>query len=199
MHRRGSPLAPRCRLSRVTLIKPRRFSDDRGWFMETWSRRALASLGIDVDFVQDNHSLSRPVGTVRGLHFQTPPHGQGKLVRCTAGRIMDYAVDIRRGSPTWGRSVGAELSAENGHQLWVPVGFAHAFVTLEPDTEVVYKVTSYYAPAHDGGIRWDSAGIDWPLPPSGPVLSDKDKALPALDAFETPFAFEGEPLPAHLD
>jgi dTDP-4-dehydrorhamnose 3,5-epimerase len=180
------------------LIEPRRFSDERGWFVESWSRRNLAGLGIDADFVQDNHSLSRPVGTVRGLHFQTPPHGQGKLVRCVVGRIMDYVVDVRRGSPTYGRSLGVELTAENGRQLWIPVGFAHGFVTLEPDTEIVYKCTDYYAPANDGGIRWDSAGIDWPLPPSGPVLSDKDAKLPALTDLDSPFAYDGEPLPAQL-
>ena len=180
------------------LIEPRRFSDERGWFVETWSRKTLAGLGIDADFVQDNHSLSRPVGTVRGLHFQTPPHGQGKLVRCVAGRIMDYAVDVRRGSPTFGKVLGAAHSAENGRQLRIPVGYAHAFVTLEPDTEVVYKCTDYYAPANDGGIRWDSAGIDWPLPASGPVLSDKDRKLPPLSEFDSPFAYDGEPMPAHL-
>lgn len=184
--------------SRVVLVKPKRFGDERGWFMETWSRRKFAELGIGPDFVQDNHSLSRDVGTVRGLHFQTPPHAQGKLVRCTAGRIVDYAVDVRRGSPTYGRHVSTELSAENGWQLWVPVGFAHAFVTLEPDTEVVYKVTDYYAPDCDGGVRWDSPtiDIDWPLPPTGPVLSDKDRKLPTLSEFDSPFAYDGEPLSA---
>ncbi len=181
------------------LIKPRRFGDERGWFMETWSRRALAALGIEAEFVQDNHSLSRAVGTLRGLHFQTPPHAQGKLVRCVAGRVMDYALDIRRGSPTYGKWLGAELSAASGHQLWIPAGFAHAFVTLEPDTEVVYKVTDDYAPANDGGIRWDSVGIDWPLPPAGPVLSDKDRSLPSLAEFDSPFPYDGEPLAATLD
>lgn len=185
--------------SRVRLIKPRRFGDERGWFMETWSRKALAAQGIEAEFVQDNHSLSRAAGTLRGLHFQTPPHVQGKLVRCTAGRVMDYAVDVRRGSPTWGRWVGAELSAENGHQLWIPGGFAHAFVTLEADTEIAYKCTDYYAPSNDGGIRWDSVGIDWPLPPSGPVLSEKDTKLPRLEEFDSPFAYDGEPLAAQLD
>lgn len=185
-------------LPRVMLIKPRRFGDERGWFMETWSRKALAALGVADEFVQDNHSMSAKVGTLRGLHFQTPPHAQGKLVRCTAGRIMDYAVDVRQGSPTYGRWVGAKLTAENGHQLWVPVGFAHAFVTLEPNTEVVYKVTADYAPASDGGIRWDSVGIDWPVPASGPVLSDKDKALPSLAEFQSPFTYDGEPLSPDL-
>ena len=185
-------------MASVTLLKPRRFGDDRGWFMETYSRRALSALGIADELVQDNHSLSRSVGTLRGLHFQTPPHVQGKLVRCTAGRIMDYAVDIRRGSPTYGRHVAAELSAENGHQLWVPGGFAHAFVTLEPDTEVAYKVTDYYAPHCDGGIRFDSVDIDWPFPATGAVLSEKDKALPSLAAFDSPFPYDGEPLAATL-
>jgi dTDP-4-dehydrorhamnose 3,5-epimerase len=180
------------------LIKPRRFADERGWFMETWSRRALLALGVDAEFVQDNHSMSSRAGTLRGLHFQSPPHAQGKLVRCTAGRIMDYAVDIRRGSPTYGRWVGAELTAGNGHQMWVPVGFAHAFLTLEPETEVAYKVTDDYAPQSDGGIRWDSVGIDWPLPPSGPVLSEKDRALQPLAEFDSPFEYDGDPLPEEL-
>ena len=187
-------------MARVILLKPRRFADDRGWFSETYTRRAAAAAGIDVEFVQDNHSLSREAGTIRGLHFQTPPHGQGKLVRCTAGRIMDCAVDVRRGSPTYGRHVSAELSAENGHQLYVPVGFAHAFLTIEPDCEVIYKVTDYYAPASDGGVRFDSPeiGIAWPLPPGGAVLSDKDRRLPTLSEFDSPFAYDGEPLSPDL-
>lgn len=167
--------------------------------METYSRRALAERGIGVEFVQDNHSLSREIGTLRGLHFQVPPHGQGKLVRCTAGRIMDYALDVRRGSPTYGRFLAAELSAENGHQLWIAAGFAHAFVTLVPDSEVVYKVTDYYAPQSDGGIRFEGAGIDWPLPGVAPLLSDKDRALPRLSEFDSPFAYDGQPLPDRLD
>lgn len=183
----------------VIVLTPRRFSDERGWFSETYTRRALAAHGIVEELVQDNHSLSRAVGTVRGLHFQVPPHPQGKLVRCTAGRIIDYAVDIRRSSPTYGRSVSVELTAENGRQLWVPVGFAHGFVTLEPDTEVMYKVSDYYAADCDGGVRWDSAGIEWALPVGGAVLSDKDRKLPALAQFDSPFAYDGEPLPSELD
>ena len=186
-------------MARVQLVKPRRFGDSRGWFAETYSRRAYEGLGITSEFVQDNHSMSAAVGTLRGLHFQVPPHGQGKLVRCSRGAIMDYAVDVRRGSPTYGRWLSAELTAENGHQLWVPVGFAHAFVTLQPDSEVIYKVTDYYAPECDGGIRWDSVGIDWPLPSSGPVLSDKDLRLPALRDFDSPFEYDGEPLSSILD
>lgn len=183
----------------VRLLRPRRFGDSRGWFRETYSRRAYAALGIALEFVQDNHSLSTEVGTLRGLHFQIPPHGQGKLVRCAAGAIMDYALDVRRGSPTYGRWVGAELTAENGYQLWIPIGFAHAFVTLAPMTEVVYKVTDYYAPEFERGVSWSSVDIEWPLPPSGPMLSDKDRNLPRLGDFESPFEYDGEPLPERLD
>lgn len=185
-------------MDRVTLVKPRRFEDARGWFSETWTPRLAAEAGIAATFVQDNHSLSRAPGTIRGLHFQAPPRAQAKLVRCVRGRIMDYALDVRRGSPTYGRHVAAELTADNGHQLYVPVGFLHAFLTLEPDTEVVYKVSDVYAPECDGGVRWDSAGIDWPLPASGPVLSDKDRVLPALAEFDSPFPYDGEPLAPEL-
>lgn len=188
-------------MARPILIKPKRFVDERGWFSETYKRREAAQLGIGEEFVQDNHSLSRPAGTVRGLHFQTPPHVQAKLVRCVRGRIMDYAVDLRKGSPTYGRHVATELSAENGWQLYIPVGFAHGFVTLEEDCEVAYKVSDYYAPAHDGGVRWDDPdiGIAWPLPASGPVLSPKDERLRLLAEFESPFPYDGEPLAPHLD
>jgi dTDP-4-dehydrorhamnose 3,5-epimerase len=183
----------------VRLVKPRRFGDARGWFVETYSQRAYEALGITSKFVQDNQSMSAAVGTLRGLHFQVPPHAQGKLVRCTAGSIMDYVLDVRRGSPTYGRWVATELSADNGHQLWVPVGYAHAFVTLAPNTEVVYKVTDYYVPECEGGVRWDSVGINWPLPPGGPVLSDKDRVLPSLAALDSPFEFVGEPLAETLE
>lgn len=186
-------------VSTVQLIKPRRFGDARGWFSETYSKRQYEVLGIASEFVQDNHSMSAEVGTLRGLHFQVPPHAQGKLVRCTSGAILDYALDVRRGSPTYGRWVSAELTADNAHQLWVPVGFAHAFLTLQPSTEVIYKVTDYYAPECDGGVRWNSVGIDWPLPFGGPILSEKDKLLPSLADFETPFSYHGEPLPERLD
>lgn len=179
------------------MIEPRRFGDERGWFTEVYNEQSFADRGIVERFVQDNHSLSVPVGTVRGLHFQTPPHGQAKLVRCIRGRIFDVAVDVRRGSPTWGKWVGAELSAENGRQLFVPVGFAHAFMTLEPNTEVTYKVSGLYSPANDGGIRWDdpAVGIDWPTPAGvTPVLSPKDARLPLLADFDSPFAYDGQPL-----
>ncbi len=180
----------------VRLLQPRRFGDDRGWFSETFKEREFSELGGLGRFVQDNHSLSRAVGTLRGIHFQTPPHAQDKLVRCLRGRIFDIAVDLRGGSPTFGQWVGAELSAENGKQLFVPVGFGHAFLTLEPDAEVIYKVTDYYAPASDGGIRWNDPDIavDWGLGTGGPQLSPKDEILPMLRDFVTPFAYDGRPL-----
>jgi dTDP-4-dehydrorhamnose 3,5-epimerase len=178
------------------LILPRRFQDARGWFSETYSVVAAKTSGIDLPFVQDNHSYSALPGTVRGLHFQRPPHAQGKLVRCIRGSIVDYAVDIRRGSPTFGQHVSALLTAERGEQIYVPVGFAHGFVTLEPDVEVSYKVTDIYAPDCDAGLLWNDPdlGIDWRLPASGPSLSDKDAALPRLADFESPFEFDGTPL-----
>ena len=181
----------------VQLIKPVRFGDARGWFTEVYNRSTFVARGIDVTFVQDNHSLSVPVHTLRGLHFQTPPHGQDKLIRCTRGRIFDVAVDLRDGSPTFGQWVGTELSAENGHQLFVPIGFAHGFVTLEPDCEVMYKCSALYAPACDGGIRWDdpAIGIDWPMPAgTAPELSAKDAVLPSLADFASPFPYDGRPL-----
>ena len=183
----------------VRLIKPKRFGDERGWFVEVYNQAAFAAQGMTMAFVQDNHSLSRPAFTLRGLHFQTPPHGQDKLVRCVAGRIFDVAVDVRRGSPTYGKWVGVELSADNGHQLLVPVGFAHAFLTLEPDTQVCYKGSARYAPANDGGLRWNDSeiGIDWPMPAgAAPLLSPKDEALPMLRDFDSPFAYDGNPLDA---
>jgi dTDP-4-dehydrorhamnose 3,5-epimerase len=189
----------------VKLISPRRHGDTRGWFTEVYSVPAFTALGIDCTFVQDNHSLSVPAFTLRGLHFQTPPRGQDKLVRCIRGRIFDVAVDVRKGSPTYGQWVGAELSAENGHQLFIPVGFAHGFVTLEPDCEVTYKCSDTYAPDHDGGIRWDdpaltaldgqAGGIDWGMPTGEtPELSAKDKVQPLLADFDSPFPYDGRPL-----
>ncbi|WP_157216023.1 dTDP-4-dehydrorhamnose 3,5-epimerase [Flavisphingomonas formosensis] len=180
----------------VVLIKARRFEDDRGWFTETYNQRAFHDLGVDVSFCQDNHSLSRPVGTLRGLHFQTPPHAQAKLVRCIRGSIWDVAVDVRKGSPTYGEWTAATLSAENGHQLFVPAGFLHGFVTLEPDTEVTYKVSDFYAPECDGGIAWNDPdlALPWPLPEGGPSLSPKDGKLPRLAEFDSPFPYDGRPL-----
>ncbi|MFV0624695.1 dTDP-4-dehydrorhamnose 3,5-epimerase [Sphingomonas sp. ac-8] len=179
----------------VQLIRPSRHGDTRGWFTETYNRDTFAALGIECSFVQDNHSLSAPQWTLRGLHWQTPPHGQDKLVRCIRGRIYDVAVDVRKDSPTYGEWVGAELSAKNGHQLFIPIGFAHGFLTLEPDCEVVYKCSNLYSPANDGGIRWDSAGIDWPMPTGTALeLSGKDKLLPTLAEFDSPFPYDGRPL-----
>ena len=176
----------------LKVLTPRRFGDARGFFSESWNKRLLADLGLSFDFVQDNHSLSSAVNTVRGLHFQAPPHAQTKLVRCGKGRIFDVAVDIRAGSPTFGRWFGVELSFENGKQLLVPAGFLHGFATREPDTEIIYKCTDYYDAAADGAVRFDDPDIavDWGL--SGPaVLSDKDKAAPMLRNFKTPFIYEG--------
>ena len=166
----------------VKIVTPKKFGDHRGFFSETWSRKAFAEAGLDLDFVQDNQSLSGPVGTLRGLHFQSPPFAQDKLVRVTRGRILDVAVDIRASSPSFSKHVAVELSAENWKQLLVPVGFAHGFVTLEPDTEVLYKVTAPYAPENDHGLAFDdpALGIDWRLPLSGLTLSDKDRKHPRL-------------------
>ena len=166
----------------VKLIRPKRFGDARGFFSEVYSRASLAAVGIATEFVQDNHSRSATIGTIRGLHFQTAPFGQDKLVRVTKGRILDVAVDLRRNSPTYGQHVSAELSAENWTQIFVPVGFAHGFCTLEPDTEVLYKVSNVYAPTNDGGVIWNDPdlGIEWPVNAAAAVLSDKDAKLPRL-------------------
>ncbi|SFQ79257.1 dTDP-4-dehydrorhamnose 3,5-epimerase [Donghicola eburneus] len=174
-------------LSDVILVTPRRFGDHRGFFSESWSARAFAEQGLDVTFVQDNHSLSSQVGTVRGLHYQSPPHAQAKLVRCGRGRIFDVAVDVRSGSATYGQWFGVELSFENGKQLMIPAGFLHGFMTLEPDSEIIYKCTDFYAPECDGAVRWDSCGIDWPDVGIDPVLSEKDAAAVPLSEFKTPF------------
>jgi len=181
------------RLDGVIRVVPKRFGDHRGFFAQTYTRRDYAAAGIDGDFVQDNHSLSAQVGTVRGLHFQAPPHAQGKLVRCGRGAIFDVAVDIRKGSPTFGQWVGFELSAENGAQLYVPPGFAHGFMTLLPDSEIVYKCTDYYAPETEGALRWDdpAIGIDWPLKGEA-VLSAKDSVAPLLADLDSPFLWRGE-------
>ncbi|MBN8911426.1 MAG: dTDP-4-dehydrorhamnose 3,5-epimerase [Rhizobiales bacterium] len=177
----------------VKLISPQKFGDHRGFFSETYSKRGLAEAGIALDFVQDNHSLSAAKGTMRGLHFQTPPFAQDKLVRVTRGAILDVAVDIRRGSPTYGQHVSVELSADNWHQLLVPIGFAHGFMTLEPDTEVLYKVTNVYAPECDRGLLWNDPdlGIAWPTAATDAVLSDKDRKHPRLRDLTDAF-YDGE-------
>src|SRR5262245_20478432 len=173
----------------VKLVTPRRFADSRGYFLETYSGTLFAANGIPCVFVQDNQAQSVARGTVRGLHFQAPPQAQAKLVRVVKGAIFDVAVDIRRGSPSYGRWCGATLTANGGEQLFVPHGFAHAYCTLEPDTEVLYKVDDYYAPASEGGIRWDdpTVGIAWPVETEKAILSDKDKVLPFLKGFVSPF------------
>lgn len=171
----------RLAIPEVLVIEPRRLGDARGFFCETFRSDKLAEQGFTVPFVQDNHSLSAQPGTLRGLHYQRPPHAQDKLIRVIRGAILDVAVDIREGSPTYGRSVSARISAENGSQILVPKGFAHGFVTLEPDTEVLYKVTDYYAPDCDAGILWNDPdlAVDWEFA-GEPTLSAKDAALPAF-------------------
>lgn len=173
----------------VKVLTPRVFADERGYFCETWSTAAFARAGLPDSFVQDNHAASNKAGTLRGLHFQKNPHAQGKLVRVVRGSILDVAVDIRRRSPTYGMYVSALLSAENKKQIWVPAGFAHGYVTLEPDTEALYKVTHGYAQASEGGIIWNdpALAIDWQLNGLVPVLSDKDKVL--LPLAETDHGF----------
>ncbi|MDO6732133.1 dTDP-4-dehydrorhamnose 3,5-epimerase [Marinovum sp. 2_MG-2023] len=174
-------------LAGVTLLTPARFGDARGFFSESWNRARMKEAGLDFDFVQDNHSFSQHPGTIRGLHFQSPPHAQDKLVRCGRGRLFDVAVDIRQSSPTYGHWTGHELSFENGCQLLIPKGFLHGFLTLEPDTEIIYKCSDYYAPECDGAVAWDSCGIDWGNT-APPLLSEKDAGAPALADFDSPFA-----------
>ena len=173
----------------VKLITPRRFADDRGFFSETYNARAFQAAGIDADFIQDNHSYSAKTCTVRGLHFQAPPYAQSKLVRVLRGSIIDVAVDARKNSPTFGKWVKAELSAQNGVQIFVPKGFLHGFITLEPDTEVAYKVDAYYNRESDGAVRWNdpNLNIDWGADEATVSLSDKDAAAPAWTDLNSPF------------
>lgn len=180
------------RLAGVLILTPVRHGDARGFFSESWSQRAHLAAGLAFDWVQDNHSISANPGTVRGLHFQSPPHAQDKLVRCGRGALFDVAVDVRLGSPTYGHWVGVELTAVNGKQLLVPKGFLHGFVTRLPDTEIVYKCTDYYAPECDGAVRFDdpAIGIDWGFDPALAVLSAKDRAAPLLADFASPFVYE---------
>ena len=176
----------RLSIPEVLLLTPRRHGDARGWFSETYVKRELERAGVHDDFVQDNQAYSAQRGTLRGLHLQIPPEPISKLVRCLRGAIFDVAVDVRAGSPTFGRWAGAELSAENGRQLYCPRGFAHAYVTLTPDAEVAYKIDGYYAPDCERGLRWNdpAIGIDWPIPASEIVTNARDGALPLLADFE---------------
>ena len=170
------------RLEGVIEARPKRLGDNRGFFSEIWRRDQWAQFGIEIDWVQDNHSMSREGGVLRGLHYQVPPAHQSKLVRVTAGRILDVVVDIRRSSPSFCQWIAVELSAELWNQLLVPAGFAHGFLTLEPDTQVQYKVSSYFSPDHDRAIRWNdpALGIDWAVNGMSPTLSAKDAAAPLM-------------------
>ena len=174
-------------LKGVFILSPKIFGDDRGWFFESYSKRTLEKLGIKCEFVQDNHSKSSAIHTLRGIHFQKNPSCQSKLVRCTAGRIMDYAVDLRKDSPDYLKWVGVELSAENKKQIFIPKGFGHAFLTLEENCEVMYKTDDFYSPECDGGIRWNDPdiGIDWGN--INPILSEKDKKTPFIKEYTPEF------------
>lgn len=176
-------------LDGVYVVTPKRFGDDRGFFSEVWSKSALAKHGIDIEFVQDNHSKSAQRGTVRGLHYQAPPHAQDKLVRCGAGAVLDVVVDIRKSSATYGKWFSVELSAENGKQMFVPKGFLHGFSTLTDNAELLYKCSDIYAPDCDGSVHFASPdlGIDWQVDPASAVLSDKDAQAVDFSAFASPF------------
>lgn len=174
----------------LLLLEPRVFQDGRGFFMETWSRRTFEAAGLNLDFAQDNHAHSLPAGVLRGFHFQRPPQAQAKLVWVTRGAVLDAALDLRRGSPTYGRVFARELTAENRLRMLLPRGFAHAYQTLVPDTDFQYKVDAPYAPELEGGILWSDPDLKFSWPVTAPLLSDKDERLPRLRDFETPFVFE---------
>jgi dTDP-4-dehydrorhamnose 3,5-epimerase len=190
----SSPTAVAPDLPRI--IAAKRHLDSRGWFSETFHEQRLDDLGIRCRFVQDNQSYSARAGTLRGLHFQLPPHAQAKLITVLRGRILDIAVDVRRGSSTYGRHISAEISAETGQQIYIPAGFAHGFLTLADHVLVMYKVSDYYAPACDSGIRWDDSdiAIPWPMSAADVFVSDKDSRLPRFAEFDSPFAYDGHPL-----
>ena len=179
-------------LGGVFIIEPKRFKDARGWFSETWNQNHLDTVFDNIRFVQDNHSLSIPKGTVRGLHYQSPPAAQDKLVRVLSGSITDIAVDIRIGSPTYGKSLSVKLSKDNGKQLLVPKGFLHGFITLEKNTEILYKCSDYYSPEHEAGIKFDDSdlSIDWWIGTSEVTLSEKDQDLPSFKDLISPFIYE---------
>jgi dTDP-4-dehydrorhamnose 3,5-epimerase len=180
-------------LPEVLIVVPERIGDPRGFFSEVWNARDFSAAGIGAVFVQDNHVRSAHRGTLRGLHYQTPPAAQGKLVRVSRGAIFDVAIDIRRGSPTFGRHAGAILTAENWCQVWVPPGFAHGYCTLEDDTEVQYKVTDFYSPRHDRGIRWNDPAlmIEWPVAAAAAIVSERDQKLPPLAEQPDLFEYDG--------
>ncbi|RMA42718.1 dTDP-4-dehydrorhamnose 3,5-epimerase [Rhodophyticola porphyridii] len=181
-------------LAGLLILTPRRFSDERGYFSESWNRRTLAGHGIEAEFVQDNHSMSEAVGTIRGLHAQTPPHVQTKLVRCGRGCVFDVAVDARTGSPTRGQWFGVELSAENGRQLLIPGGFLHGFVTRAPHSELIYKCSDFYAPDCEASVRFDDPdlAIDWGLGNTSPVLSAKDETAGRFATFDSGVPWAGD-------
>ncbi|MDD4952262.1 MAG: dTDP-4-dehydrorhamnose 3,5-epimerase [Desulfovibrionaceae bacterium] len=174
------------------IIQPKVLRDERGFFLESYSKRDFAALGLDCDFVQDNQAYSRSAGVLRGFHFQVPPMAQAKLVWVVAGRVLDVVVDLRKGSPTFGKAFETELSAANFYRLFVPRGFAHAYLTLEEDTEFLYKVDAPYSREHDSGIVWNDPdlGVSWPF--KDLILSDKDRSLPRLSQIESPFSFDPE-------
>jgi dTDP-4-dehydrorhamnose 3,5-epimerase len=180
------------------LIIPKRHLDSRGWFSETHHELRLREIGITCRFVQENQSFSRRSGTLRGMHFQGPPAEQAKLISVLRGKILDVAIDIRRGSPTYGHHVSIELTDASGHQFFIPAGFAHGFLTLENDVIVNYKVSNYYSPSEEGGIRWDDTDVafPWPMSAHNIILSDKDRQLPRLRELVSPFPYDGHPLGA---
>ena len=185
-------------MNQPRIIVPKRHPDSRGWFSETFHETRLRDLGITCRFVQENQSYSRRAGTLRGMHFQAPPADQAKLISVLRGRIIDVAIDVRRGSPTYGHHVSIELSAESGRQFFIPAGYAHGFLTLEHDVTVNYKVSNYYAPEQESGIRWDDPDVafPWPMPAHDIILSDKDRQLPRLRELVSPFPYDGHPLGA---
>ena len=178
----------------VKIIRPRRFGDQRGFFSETYNKRAFAEAGINLEFIQDNHSLSRDRGTVRGLHFQIPPFAQDKLVRVVRGAVLDAVVDLRKGSPTFGKHLTVVLSTQDWNQIFIPVGFAHGFCTLEPDTELIYKVTNYYAPKYERGVIWDDPdlAIRWPVTEAEATLSERDRVFPRFSELQDTFVYSSE-------
>jgi dTDP-4-dehydrorhamnose 3,5-epimerase len=188
----GTMQIERFKIEDILAILPAKHGDHRGFFSETYRKSFLVSEGVNADFVQDNHVFSAERGVLRGLHFQVPPHAQGKLVRCVRGAILDVSVDIRKGSPTYGHHVAIELSAVNWKQLWVPPGFAHGYLTLVTNCEVIYKVTDYYAPDCERGIAWDDPGlgVDWPFSSADFILADRDRLNPRLADVEPAFQFE---------